>query len=173
VERGWEPGASNQQSYISYTLSDNGDTFKRVSRGEYVVKDPKKFAAVAAEFKGGKAKAAPKATAAAAAPKAKAKAAKATKAKGSKTSGKAEGVASTDASEVEAIASTQEPEAAQAPEVTAEAAPVAGDPLTSTPEAVASDATTSADNTPTDEALADLGLGADDIGDNPFEAMSH
>jgi hypothetical protein len=159
--RGWEPGATNKQSYISYTLSDNGDTFQRANRGEYSVKDPKKFLAVATEFKTGKAKAAPKAAAAAPAPKAKAKG------KGSKTSGKAEGVASTDAGEVEAVTAPQEAEVAQAPEVIAEAAPVAGDPPISTP-----DATVSAESAQTDEALADLGIGATEIGENPFEALN-
>lgn len=109
-ERGWEPGASNPQSYISYTLSDNEEVFKRGKRGEYSVIDPKKFAAVAKEFEG--------------------------KSKGGKTSKKAERVASTDAGEAEVAASSSEPEVQAAPaEVVAEAAPVAGDPPNPEPSA--------------------------------------
>ncbi len=38
TERGWEPGASNKPSYISYTLSDNPKIFKRGrQRGTYRV----------------------------------------------------------------------------------------------------------------------------------------
>lgn len=106
-ERGWEPGASNPQSYISYTLSDNGETFKRGKRGEYSVISPKSFEKVAAQFKGGK------------------------------SSGKAERVASTDAGEAEATATASEPEVqAETVEAAPEASAAAGDPPTSTPTAV-------------------------------------
>ncbi len=36
-EKEWAPGASNQQSYISYMLSDNREIFTRVRRGKYKV----------------------------------------------------------------------------------------------------------------------------------------
>lgn len=159
VARGWQPGASNPQSYISFTLTSNPDSFKRGKRGEYSVKSPKKFEEVAAKFKSGKAAAAPKAAKAAKAPKAaKAKVA------GSKKSGKAEGVASTDAGAIEAT--QQEPETATAE--AAETAPVAGDPPTSTPDATATAATSAT----TDQALEDLGMGTAVVGENPFDALN-
>jgi hypothetical protein len=163
-ERGWAPGASAKQAYISYTLSDNEEIFKRVKRGEYAVIKPKNYVDLAAQWKSGKA---PKAAAATkeAAPKAAKAAPKAkpAKAKGSKTSGKAEGVASTDAGETEVLAVAAEPEVAQAAAVETEVQPVAGDPPTTT-----SDATASAS---VDTALEDLGLGQE-VSGNPFDALS-
>lgn len=165
--RGWEPGAANKQSYISYTLSDNGEVFKRGNRGEYSVIKPKNYVELAAQWKSGKApKAAAKPVAKAAAkeaPKAKA-APKAKKAAGGKTSKKAEGVASTDTDVAEVLTVAAEPEVAQEPTVTAEAAPVAGDPPTTTSDASVSTATT-------DQALEGLGLGESEISDNPFDAL--
>jgi len=54
-KRGWAPGASKPQAYISYTLSDNPEMFVRVKRGEYKVKSPAAFAAATKEWKSGKA----------------------------------------------------------------------------------------------------------------------
>ncbi len=170
VARGWAPGASNPQSYISYTLSDNEEVFKRGKRGEYSVKSPKNYVELAAQWKSGKvAKTAAKETAKAA-PKAKAAAApKAKKAKGSKTSKKAEGVASTDTDVTEVLTTAVEPEVVQEPVVEAEAASVAGDPPTTTPDATV----TAAPSTPsTDEALQDLGLEKEEVGSNPFDALT-
>lgn len=160
--RGWQPGAKNPQSYISYTLGDNEETFKRVERGSYKVIKPKDFVELIAQWKSGKA---PANAAAAAAPKAKKAAAK-----GSKTSGKAERVASTDAGETEVLAA-EEPVEAQAVET--EAAPVAGDPPTTTEEAEASAPVSTPSPSPnTDDALEDLGLGKTEIEANPFDALS-
>jgi hypothetical protein len=49
--RGWQPGASKPTSYLSYTLSENGEVFTRVKRGVYRVKSPAKFAELAKEWK--------------------------------------------------------------------------------------------------------------------------
>lgn len=40
-QKGWAPVAAQPTSYISYVLSDNRNTFKRVARGHYKVRHPK------------------------------------------------------------------------------------------------------------------------------------
>lgn len=158
--RGWAPGASNPQSYISYTLSDNDEVFKRGKRGEYAVKNPKNFVELAAQWKSGKAAAKP--VAKAEAPKAAVAPKEGKKAKG-KTSKKAEGVASTDTDVTEVLTAAAEPEVVQEPVVNTEASSVAGDPPTTTPDATLSG---------TDEALQDLGLGSTEVSENPFDALT-
>ena len=43
-KRGWLPHADKPQQYISYMLSSNKDTFERVERGQYKVRDGVTFA---------------------------------------------------------------------------------------------------------------------------------
>jgi hypothetical protein len=150
VARGWEPGAKAKQAYISYTLSDNEEVFKRGNRGEYSVIRPKQFAELAAQWKSAKAEA--------------------PKAKGGKTSGKAEGVVSTDA---DAETLTAAPEAPVAEAAVKAKASVAGDPPTETSDTVTAAAeTVSTPVSTTDQDLEDLGLGQE-IADNPFHALSN